>query len=675
MINKQAVLKRTHHLRGELKGHNYRYYTLDDPQISDVEYDSLLRELVDLEQTLDEVPSKDSPTQTVGFKPHVAFSSRTHAVPMLSLANAFDADEIQSFVQRNHDLLSDDVSVAYIAEPKVDGLAINMLYEFGQLVYAVTRGDGITGEDVTDNIRSVSGIPWVLNSYEFDIPDKIEIRGEVYMSKASFEALNALQRKDEKKVFANPRNAAAGSLRQLDATISRNRKLAFFAYATGIGGQSFAQSQSEMLSKLEALGFATQETALLPSTDDMLRYYQLWQDKRPNLDYEIDGMVFKVNDFQLQKQLGAASRSPRWAIAYKFPAEEVETIVKAITWQVGRTGVITPVANMKPSLVAGVMVSRATLHNTQELARKDVREGDRVIIRRAGDVIPEVVRTLSAEVSNRSQPAVVPTLCPVCAAHVVQEEGEAAIRCSGGLSCPAQLKERVKHFVSRDGFDIDGFGDKLAEALVEQGLVQKISDVFALDYDVLQSWEGMGDKKITNLQQGLEAKKQISLSRFVFSLGIRHVGQATARHLALRFASLSTLMKANMVELLEVQDVGPEVAASVIIFFGEEHNVEVIANMKDLGVVVADEKLLVQVEGHPLAGKTVVLTGSYTTIKRNLAKIQLQQLGVNVVSAVSKNTDLVIAGEKAGSKLKKAEELGIEVVGEEDLLGWLGMEI
>ena len=655
-------------LRGMLKGHNYRYYVLDDPQISDAEYDKLLRELSDLEQQLGEPVPADSPTQTVGFKPDIAFQSRKHAVPMLSLANAFSDEEISEFLQRHKDILADDIQIQYIAEPKVDGLAINIYYEFGQMVFAATRGDGITGEDVTDNIRSVAGIPWSLSG---DVPEKFEVRGEVYMSKASFEALNQKQIELGEKPFANPRNAAAGSLRQLDASITASRKLSFFAYATGLGGDKFASSQSELLQKLGQQGFAIQETALLSDESAMFKYYQAWIEKRPTLDYEIDGMVFKVNDFKQQHLLGAVARSPRWAIAYKFPAEEVETTVQAITWQVGRTGVITPVANMKPVNVAGVMVSRATLHNIQELARKDVRVGDRVLIRRAGDVIPEVVKSLSIGEDKRAEPAPIPKHCPVCGAAVEQEEGEAAIRCTGGLSCSAQLKERIKHFVSRDGFDIEGFGSKLADTLVDKGLVKTIADVFALDFDTLATWEGMGEKKITNLKQGIESRKKIALSRFIYALGIRHVGQATASALAKHFKTLDALKHANEEALIEINDVGQEVAASLIHFFAEEHNQQVLQQMFEYGVQVLDDETPEVDDNHPLAGKTVVITGSFSDIKRAQAKILLQQLGAKVASTVSKNTDILIAGEKAGSKLKKAEELGVQVADEAQLLSWL----
>lgn len=670
-MSEQQLQQRIHQLRGELRGHNYRYYALDAPIITDAEYDILLRELAALEAQSHEPIPEDSPTQTVGFKPDTAFISRKHGMPMLSLANVFSDDEMREFVQRNQNLLPDGTLVPYIAEPKVDGLAINIYYEMGQLVYAATRGDGAMGEDVTDNVRSVAGIPWALSSETIEIPSRLEVRGEIYMPKAAFVGLNQRQAADGQKLFANPRNAAAGSLRQLDAAVTASRHLSFFAYAAGLGEDLFASSQSDLLQRLQSLGFAIQEVACLNDVEAVLANYQAWSKKRPNLAYDIDGMVFKVDDYGLQSQLGAVARSPRWAIAYKFPAEEVETTVESISWQVGRTGVITPVANMKPALVAGVMVSRATLHNIQELARKDVREGDRVMIRRAGDVIPEVVRSLSVGEANRNQPPIVPKVCPVCSAHVVQEAGEVAIRCSGGLSCAAQLKERVKHFVSREGFDIEGFGSKLAESLVDAGMIKTIADVFHLGYTELATWEGMGEKKITNLQQAIKQRQKIPLSRFIYALGIRHVGQATARQLAIQFIDFNALCQADIESLLEVQDVGQEVAASIVNFFAETHNQEVITQLKTWGVEILSEEKHVVDERHPLAGKTVVLTGSFSAIKRNLAKIQLQQRGVNVASAISKNTDVLIAGEKAGSKLKKAIALGVAVVGEDILLAWL----
>ncbi|MDQ6990089.1 MAG: NAD-dependent DNA ligase LigA [Mariprofundaceae bacterium] len=675
MTDSAHALQRIHQLRGILKGHNYRYYVLNAPAISDAAYDVLLRELEQLEQENAQPIPVDSPTQTVGFNPNPAFASKTHALPMLSLANAFSDAEITDFMRRNQQGLLENETITYIAEPKVDGLAINMYYAFGQLVYAATRGDGVIGEDVTDNIRSVSGIPWSLAADGVDIPEHIEIRGEVYMPKASFAALNKRQQAADLKPFANPRNAAAGSLRQLDASVTAGRGLAFFAYATGLAGDVFAQSQHQMLAQLAALGFATQETGLLQSEDAILQYYQTWQAKRPSLDYEIDGMVFKVDDFQQQQQLGAVARSPRWAMAYKFPAEEVETVVEAITWQVGRTGVLTPVANMLPVLVAGVMVSRATLHNIQELARKDVRIGDRVVIRRAGDVIPEVVRTLSLQAAHRAPATPVPKLCPVCASAVAQAEGEAALRCLGGLACSAQLTERVKHFVSRDAFDIEGFGAKLAEKLVEKGQIKRLSDVFKLDFAIINTWEGMGEKKIANLKQHIQDKRKISLARFIYALGIRHVGQTTARQLAQHFGDLAALQQANVEELLGIHDVGEEVSQSLLDFFTQAYNQDELVALLALGIEVLPDDTPEPSGNHPLVGKTVVLTGSFARMKRSAAKTQLQQLGVKVASAVSQSTDVLIAGEKAGSKRKKALDLGIDIVDEAQLLLWLQSDV
>lgn len=655
-------------LRETLKAHNYRYYILDDPSISDAEYDALLRQLQQLEEASGLPVPADSPTQTVGAPVSHVFESRTHAVPMLSLANAFSAEEVMDFDRRLRDILG-DISFEYIVEPKVDGLAVNLRYESGRLVMAATRGDGTTGEDVTDNIRTISDIPWQLKG-EMALPGVLEIRGEVYMSKASFLALNAAREAEGEKLFANPRNAAAGSLRQLDARITAKRKLSFFAYGVGVGGEQLAVSQSELLERLKAYGFGVQQHEVLPGVEALLEHYEAWQQRRPELFYEIDGLVYKVDSFALQEEVGTIARSPRWAIAHKFPAEEVETVVERIIWQVGRTGTITPVAEMMPVAVGGVMVSRATLHNIQELARKDVREGDRVVIRRAGDVIPEVVRVADRQ-GERGESPQPPQHCPVCGAAVEQEEGEAAIRCSGGLSCTAQLKERLRHFASRDGMDIEGMGEKLVVRLVDEGLVESVADLYALDWQKTSGWDGMGEKKIANLQQALEASKKRPLAGFVYALGIRHVGKATAATLAGEFGSMEAFGEADEERLQAVPDVGPEVAASIRSFFAEEHNRQVLEQLKALAVWPQQQEKAVVVENHPLAGKTVVLTGTLEQIKRSDAQTKLRALGAKPAGSVSKNTDYLVAGANAGSKLAKAEALGIAIVDEQQLLQWL----
>jgi len=656
-------------LRVCLKEHNYRYYTLDAPIIPDAEYDRLLRELESLETELGEPIPADSPTQTVGAIPSNTFKAREHTEALLSLANAFDEGEVQAFEQRIADGLGDAFTqdTLFIIEPKVDGLAVNLRYERGSLTIAATRGDGRSGEDVTDNIRTIADIPWQMHSGEMTVPDLLEVRGEVYMSKTSFNALNTLQQANSAASFANPRNAAAGSLRQLDAKITAKRNLNFFAYGVGAGGRDLAASQSELLDRLHAFGFAVQETAMAKNSKDLLARYQQLMLQREAMPYEIDGVVYKLNDFDMQQRLGAVARSPRWAIAHKFPAQEVVTTVNDIIWQVGRTGVITPVADMQPVAVGGVTVSRATLHNIDELQRKQIYAGARVIVRRAGDVIPEVVKAIDVD-----ENAVFPTLpehCPVCAASLFRVEGEVAWRCSGGLSCSAQLKERLRHFVSRGAMDIEGLGDKLIAKLVDEGKLTDIANLYELDFQSLSAWQGMGEKKISNLHAAVEQSKTQTLARFLHALGIRHVGSATSAALATHFGSLDAIKLADEDALLAVPDVGPEVAASIRSFFAEAHNLNVIERLLEKGV--SPQAPIVQMNSHPLSGKTVVLTGSFSAIQRRAAQEQLRALGVKPASSVSKNTDILIAGEKAGSKLKKAQELGIEIANEYQLLAWL----
>lgn len=665
--NRQADLPaRIDTLREALKAHNYRYYILDEPSISDAEYDQLLRELQQLEEASGLPVPADSPTQTVGAPVSRVFEPRTHAVPMLSLANAFSAEEVIDFDRRVREHLG-DIPFDYIIEPKVDGLAVNLRYQSGRLTMAATRGDGATGEDVTDNIRTIGDIPWTLDG---DVPEVLEIRGEVYMSRASFDALNRAREAAGEKLFANPRNAAAGSLRQLDARITARRRLSFFAYGTGLGGPQLAGSQSALLNRLKAYGFGVQQFETCAGVDALLARYGQWQQRRAALPYEIDGLVYKVDAFALQEEVGAIARSPRWAIAHKFPAEEVQTSVERVIWQVGRTGVITPVAEMRPVAVGGVMVSRATLHNIQELARKDVREGDLVVVRRAGDVIPEVVRV--AELAGERNAAVVPPdSCPVCGAAVVQEEGEAAIRCSGGLSCSAQLKERLRHFASRDGMDIEGLGEKLVIRLVDEGLVASVADLYALEWQQTAAWDGMGEKKIANLEGALQASRRRPLAAFLYALGIRHVGKATAATLAAEFGSMEMLAEADAARLQAVPDVGPEVAAAIRNFFDEPHNRQVLEALRSQGVWPQPVARPVVDESHPLAGKTVVLTGTLEQIRRSDAQEKLRALGAKPAGTVSKNTDYLVAGANAGSKLAKAEALGVEVVDETQLMQWL----
>lgn len=650
-------------LREELRRHNYYYYVLDRPRISDAEYDAKLRELARLEQVLGEPVPEDSPTQTVGAPPSEKFAPRRHGVPMLSLANAFSEQEVIDFDRRVCEVLG-RAHCRYLVEPKIDGLAINLRYEHGHLVYAATRGDGRVGEDVSDNARAIDDIPWDLPG---DVPPVLEVRGEVYMSHAAFAALNRWQQAHGERPFANPRNAAAGSLRQLDARITARRGLSFFAYGAGLGARQLADSQAALLRRLRAFGFPVQTTESADNVAKLLRIYREWRGKRSALGYDIDGLVYKVNAFADQERLGEVARSPRWALAHKFPAEEVSTRVTDVIWQVGRTGAITPVAVLEPVRVGGVQVSRATLHNPDEMRRKEIRLGARVSVRRAGDVIPEVVCALDAGEGRLPE---VPTSCPVCGAHVIHQEGEAAIRCSGGLSCAAQLKESLAHFVSREAMDVEGLGRKLIDRLVDEGMVHSVADLYALDWSRLAAWEGLGAKKIANLRAALARTRQPSLSRFVYALGIRHVGAVTARALAEHFGSLEALLRADVEALQQVPGVGPEVAASVHAFFTEPHNLAVIDALRAHGVHPR-ETVSRRQRAHPLAGKNVVLTGSLERLTRREATERLRALGAQVRSSVSAKTDVVVAGAKAGSKLRKAQELGLRIVDEQQLLRWL----
>ena len=664
--DQSAISQRIRSLRTELTEHNYRYYILDNPQITDTEYDRLLRELSNLEEELGEPVPADSPTQTVGAPVSSTFTSREHGEPLLSLANAFARDEVEAFVRR----ICEGTGLEtphFIIEPKIDGLAVNLRYEQGQLTVAATRGDGKTGEDVTDNVRTITDIPWHLNMVDRAIPDVLEVRGEVYMSRQAFAELNERQDAEGAAPFANPRNAAAGSLRQLDAKITSQRSLSFFAYGVGLGGRELASCQSELLALLHESGFAVQQTAMADGAEELFERYQDLQQQRPDMPYEIDGVVYKLDDFALQNRLGAVARSPRWAIAHKFPAQEVTTTVRDVIWQVGRTGVITPVADLVPVAVGGVTVSRATLHNIDELGRKQVYVGATVIVRRAGDVIPEVLKAVDID-PDATMP-VIPELCPVCLASVFRIEGEVAIRCSGGLSCSAQLKERLRHFVSRGAMDIEGMGDKLVTLLVDEGKVSNVADLYELDYASLADWQGMGEKKISNLQTAIEESKSRPLARFLHALGIRHVGSATSAALAGFFGNLDAVMAADEESLISVPDIGPEVAASIRSFFAEAHNRDVVHRLLAAGVEPAVQQQ--SASDHPLSGKTVVLTGSFTSIQRRQAQEQLRAFGAKPAGSVSKNTDVLIAGEKAGSKLTKARELGIEVADEVQLLEWL----
>jgi len=649
-------------LRAELKEHNYRYYILDDPIISDAEYDQLLHKLERLEKELGEPVPADSPTQTVGSPISTAFTAREHGIPLLSLKDVFDDVKVRDFDRGIHQLLANK-PCTYIAEPKIDGLAINLRYVDGRLVIAATRGDGRVGEDVTNNVRTIADIPWCLKG---DHPSLLEVRGEVYMPKQAFAELNDLQQQNGGKLFANPRNAAAGSLRQMDARVTAKRPLRFFAYGAGLGGEHLVVTQYQLLEYLHHAGFPVQDVAVLADVDDMLDRYRHVQEIRPTLDYEIDGVVYKVNELALHGVLGERSRSPRWAIAHKFPAEEAQTRVLGIEFQVGRTGALTPVARLKPVSVGGVTVSNATLHNMDEIRRKDVRIGDSVMVRRAGDVIPEVVRIVPECRLQDAKMVALPATCPVCGSAVIQAEEKAVARCSGGLFCAAQVKEAIKHFASRRAMDIDGLGSRLVDQIVDQHSIRHVDDLYRLNREQIVALERMGEKSADNLLNAIEASKQTTLERFIYALGIREVGEATAVRLARYFGTLENIMQANEEALQSVPDVGPVVASHVVNFFAQPHNRGVIQHLLDAGIVWPDVKP--DISNNRLNGNTYVITGTLSGFSRTEAKQKLEALGARVSASVSAKTTAVIAGENPGSKLDKAQQLNVPVLSEADLL-------
>ena len=657
-------------LREQINYHNYRYYVLDDPEIPDAEFDRLFRELQALEEEHPDLIKPDSPTQRVGAKPLAAFHEVTHAVPMLSLGNAFSDEEVIDFGKRIADKLSqnleqspDQNNLQFTAEPKLDGLAISLLYEEGVLVQAATRGDGMTGEDVTQNVRTIKSVP--LHLVGEDFPRILEVRGEIYMPKEGFEILNKRQRGAGEKAFANPRNAAAGSLRLLDSKITATRPLAIYCYGVGrFEGHKLPDCHSAILRQLKDWGLRVcPEIKVVQGVVECLSYYQRMGEKRSALPYEIDGVVYKVDQLAQQEVLGFVSRAPRWAIAHKFPAQEAVTRVLDIDVQVGRTGALTPVARLEPVEVGGVTITNATLHNQDEIDRMDLRIDDTVVVYRAGDVIPKVASVILSRRPEQTEPFRMPAKCPECDSDVVREEGEAIMRCSGGLFCPAQRKNAIKHFASRRAMDIEGLGNKLVDQLVDADLIHTPADLYHLDIKAVAGLERMAEKSAKNLELALEHSKKTTLARFLFALGIREVGETTAQGLANHYCKLESLMQADEESLLQVSDVGPVVAANVVTFFKQSHNLEVIEKLlaeKIEWPILEKPKQETQI----LAGKTVVLTGTLASLGRNEAKEQLQKLGAKVAGSVSKNTDMVIAGEAAGSKRDKAEKLGIEVLDE-----------
>jgi DNA ligase (NAD+) len=649
--------------------HDYLYYVLDAPRISDSEYDGLYRQLTALETQFPQLVTPNSPTQRVGGTALNEFDSVKHRQAMLSLNNAFSDDELLAFDKRIREELN-DAEVEYAVEPKFDGLAITLTYENGLFTQGATRGDGYTGENVTHNLRTIRAIPTRLNTPK--PPSLLEVRGEVLMLKRDFEALNATQEKLGAKLFANPRNAAAGSLRQLDPKITATRPLYFFAYGLGeaIGVPSI-QSHAEAMDYLANLYFPVSDLRKVVLGAEGLRsYYISIGAKRASLPFDIDGVVYKVNQLSLQNELGFVSRAPRWAIAHKFPAEEATTIVEDITVQVGRTGAITPVARLKSVFVGGVNVTNATLHNEDELKRKDIRIGDTVVVRRAGDVIPEVVSVLTEKRSDNARSFSMPSVCPECGSHIERPLDEAVARCTGGLFCPAQRKQAITHFASRRALDIEGLGEKLADQLVEANLVHALDDIFKLDVTMLANLERMASKSAQNVINALEASKQTTLARFIYGLGIRNVGEATAKDLAAHFGSLQALLEAPLEALLEVNDVGPIVAESILQFFSEPHNREVIKSMQALGVNWVETAGKQKATGVFL-GKTFVLTGTLPNLSRDAAQAIIESAGGKVSGSVSKKTDYVVAGSDAGSKLEKAQALQVAIIDEADLLSLL----
>lgn len=657
-------------LRAEINQHNYRYYVLDEPSVPDAEYDRLLRRLQVLEAENPQLISPDSPTQRVGDRPLSGFEEVAHEVPMLSLDNAFSADEMHDFERRIKDRLKSDQVIEFACEPKLDGIAVSLLYANGVLIRGATRGDGQTGENITQNLRTVPSIPLKLMGSGW--PQRLEVRGEVYMPKAGFDALNQQAQKKGEKTFVNPRNAAAGSLRQLDSKITANRPLEMCCYSVGlVEGGELPSTHSDVLQLLHGWGFRiNDQMAVVQGIESCIEYYQNLQLLRDSLHYEIDGIVFKVNDLDLQHKLGFVSRAPRWAIAYKFPAQEEMTRLLDVEFQVGRTGAVTPVARLEPVFVGGVTVSNATLHNGDEIARLGVRCGDTVIVRRAGDVIPQVVQVVLDKRPEHTRPIQFPKRCPVCDSEVFRSEDEAVARCTGGLYCAAQRKEAIKHFASRKALDIEGLGDKLVEMLVDKQLIDSIADLFHLEHVAVSGLERMGDKSAQNLLDALEKSKHTTLARFIYALGIREVGEATALNLANHFAELDALMAASEAQLLEVEDVGPIVANHIVHFFQQRHNQEIISALLAEGVQwPAIEKKSVQ--EMPLAGQTWVLTGTLENLTRDQAKARLVALGAKVSGSVSAKTHCVVAGASAGSKLTKAQTLGINVLDEAELLDLL----
>lgn len=679
-----ASKKRHKQLIMEIKYHDAMYHQKDNPEISDAAYDKMRIELEKIEAEYPELITPDSPSQKVGAAPSAGFKKVRHAMPMLSLSNAFSEEDVNDFLERIRRFLGlpDSESVEVVAEPKIDGLSCSLRYENRKLVLAATRGDGEEGEDITSNVRTIKDVPQELPK---DAPDILEVRGEIYMSRQAFKTLNERQAADGKQIFANPRNAAAGSVRQLDSKITASRNLHFFGYALGEVSEKFATTQEDIRKKLGAWKIPETPYKVCTSAADMMEFYQSILEERAELDYEIDGIVYKVNRLDWQERLGFVSRAPRWATAHKFPAEQAVTILNGIDIQVGRTGTLTPVARLEPITVGGVVVSNATLHNEDEIERKGVLIGDHVVVQRAGDVIPQIVRVLEGKRTGKEKKFKYPDHCPACGSLAIREEGEVAKRCTGGLICPAQAIERLKHFVSRNAFDIEGMGEKIIQELWDAELLRSPVDIFHLEEKnktlnpPLEKWEGWGTLSVKKLFEAIEKRRTIPLNRFIYALGIRQIGEATAKKLASVYGSFENLQNAmdkaqdhtsdGYAELTGIEDIGPSVAEDLLGFFAEKHNLDVL---KGLQKQLTIEEFVVNITQSPVTGKTVVFTGTLEKMTRPEAKARAENLGAKVAGSVSKKTDYVIAGADAGSKLKAAKELGVTVLTEDEWLALIG---
>lgn len=666
MTNKKDSISE---LRKQINNHNYQYYILDNPIISDYEYDSLMRELQDLEKKYPDLITQDSPTQRVGASPLDAFDSVDHSIPMLSLENAMNSEELFQYYERTKRGLQTDLDIDFIAEPKLDGIGVELVYENGLLTYGLTRGDGIKGENITQNLKTIKSIPLSIRTEKFSAPELLEVRGEVFMEKDKFKIFNDNRLKNELPIFANPRNAAAGSLRQLDSSITASRPLSIYCYEPGkINGRKF-DNHIDFLSTLTDWGFpVNREIKLVKNLEGIISYHKKLEEKRSSLPYEIDGTVFKVNNIKQREILGLRSRSPRWAIAGKFKAEQVTSVVVDIIASIGRTGAVTPVAKLKPVSVGGVIVTNATLHNQDEIDRKDVRIGDTVLVQRAGDVIPEVVKIIANKRPNGTTKYILPSECPICGKEVKRPKDESVTRCNN-LLCPAQTKGRIKHFISKGGLDIEGFGDKLVDQLVDKNLLKTFDDVFKLNFSDLESLDRMAEKSAQNVISAINDSKKTTFSKFIYALGIRNVGAHLSKVLEEKFESdIGKFQKASIEELEEINEVGPIVAEAIVNFWSNETNLNMVNECFKYGVSFYQKKL----ESQNLSGLSFVFTGTLKTIKRSEAKNYVESHGGHLSSSVSKNTDFLVAGNSSGSKLKKAQDLNIKIIDELKFLEMVG---